>query len=759
MPLPAYKEWLLIVNFNSTTKNDVRLFLQDGQGEIWADIDTLDQLGFINLNQYPAIGYHGQVYYQLHRFPGLNYQLDKSQLVLTINAPAKLLRNQVWVSDQFIPTLVERPPLGGFFNYDTTGQITKETNQAGGLFTAGIFDHWGVGTYNFLVQASPQDQSPTGNTLQYVRLNTTWQNDFPMAMQTLRLGDTYTAPSLWGQIVGFGGVQWQTNFGTQPNFITFPLPSVNGEAVVPSSVNLLVNNVSAANQKVNPGPFNINSIPVVTGAGTVTAVTTDLLGRQQVISVPYYASAQLLRAGLQNFSYEAGFVRKNYGIASNDYGPFFLAATDNLGVTPFFTEQWHAELLEKQQTAGGGGFLLIQPLGVFSGAIAVSHADEGGMGGLALLGFQRQNYFGLSFGTNIQVSSPAFVELGFDPFTFPSAQSQTYVSSPIPMVKGGSATVAYTLQTNRQSSSASIVTASYSQNLAWNFNMVITGLTNVGGGTHNQAVYLTLSRSLNTFTSFNTGGVYQQNTHQATGTVQLIRTLPPGPGYGYNILVAPGDNANYQVGISAQNNVGTYSLTAADQNGQTGLRGEVSGAIATIDGGGMYLSREIANGFAIVETGIPDIDIYNFNQVIATTNRNGNAFLPNLVAYQNNPITIDPNQIPLNAQIDATKINVIPYFSSGRLVQFPMRMIRAAQMQLLSPSGQPLPAGTTIRLIGNPELFYVGEQGEFYVSGLQQKNKLIATWNGHSCEFTINYPAKADILPQLGKIICEPLSS
>ncbi len=749
---PVFQEWLLVVNFNSTLHDDIELFLQDPQGEVWASVQTLYEYHFIKLDQYRAINYQGRWFYRLHDFPGLTYQLDQNYLVLAIDAPPNLLQSQSFIKTQFIPTEVPPPPPGGFLNYDLSVQTYTNANQAGGIFTAGIFNALGVGTAGVLVQDQSPQQNQDDRNFKYIRLNTTWQTDFPMAMKSLRLGDTYTAPSLWSQSVGFGGVQWRTNFGTQPTFVPFPLPSFSGEAVLPSSVDLLVNSSLVGTQKVDPGPFTIFNLPVVTGIGDVTAVTTDLLGRQQVVTAPYYATAQLLKPGLHNSSYETGFVRNHYGEESNNYGPFFIAGTDAFGINDCFTAQWHGELLAQQQTAGVAGSYQMGLLGVFSGAAAMSHADDGGMGELGLVGFQHQSSIGLSFGSNVQVSSPAFVELGYDQHSFPSVQTQSFIGYPI--TSGSSATLAYTLQANRGFPSASIFTGSYYQSLPWGFNMSLTILTNIGGGTTNQGVFLTLTRALDEYTSTNAGVNAQRDHTQAL--LQVIRTLPVGTGYGYNILAEPGDNSTYQVGVSAQNDIGTYSLTAIHQDNQNGLRGEVSGAVATIAGEGVYLSRLLNNSFAIVETGVPGATIFNFNQEVATTNKEGVAFVPNLVAYQNNPLSIDPNQLPLNAEIGATKMNVLPYFSSGRLVQFPINMIRSAQMQLVLPSGEPLPAGAEVMLLGNPAVFYVAESGTFYVSGLEPKNTLIATWDGQSCHFHLDLPPTNAILPQLGKVVCEP---
>lgn len=746
---PVYQTWLLTVDFNSEASDNIGLFLQDEPGELWCSGKTLSEYGFINLDQHTPVTYQGQIYYRLHDFQGLTYQFDKNQLTLTIIAPPALLKKQTLEADQFIPSTVLPPNRGGYFNYDTSAQTAPGANQVGGLFTAGFFNQYGVGTTNFLLQ------NQLGMPMQYVRLNTTWQDDFPDKMRSLRLGDTYTAPSLWGQSVGFGGIQWGTNFSTQPNFVTFPLPSISGASVIPSSVNLLVNNTPVANQKVNSGPFNITNIPVITGAGTVSAVTTDFLGRQQIVSVPYYANANLLKKGLTDFSYEAGFVRNNYGSSSNDYSQLMVAATHAKGLTSYFTEQSHVELLAKQQTAGIGGGYTLSTLGVLSGALALSHANSAGTGGLATLGFQRQSETGLSLGSNLQLSTPAFVELGYEPYTYPSVQSQSYVGYPI--VNGGTATLAYTLQQNRSSSNASLVSAAYSQSLPWRWSLTLTALTNVGGGgAQNQAVFMTLSRAIGTDTSLNVGGNLQADASQ--GSLQLTKNLPDGPGYGYNILAAPGQTSNYQAGLSAQNNVGTYNILVANQNNQNGLRGEASGSIVALSGAGVYLSRQITSSFAVVETGIPNMNIYNFNQVVGKTNKNGNALIPDLIPYQNNPIGIDLSKIPMNAEIGAVKLNVIPYYNSGRLVKFPIKIVRSAVVQIVLPDGKYLPAGASVHVAEQPDVFPVADEGELYISGLQIHNKLIANWDGQQCQFDLDDPITKAVMPDLGKMVCLPVT-
>src|SRR5262249_36839264 len=137
----------------------------------------------------------------------------------------------------------------------------------------------------------------------------------------------------WGRSLRFSGVQYGTNFTLQPDLITYPLPAFPGTAIVPSTVDVLVNGARVGAQQVPPGPFTISNVPVVTGAGDVQFVVRDAFGQQQVITQPFYTSRQLLRPGLDEWSVNAGAERLNYGIESFDYGSGFASGYWRRGLT------------------------------------------------------------------------------------------------------------------------------------------------------------------------------------------------------------------------------------------------------------------------------------------------------------------------------------------------------------------------------------------------------------------------------------------
>ena len=84
--------------------------------------------------------------------------------------------------------------------------------------------------------------------------------------------------------VRFAGVQYGTNFGTDPAFVPFPLPTIGGLARQELAVDLLINDLERVKSNVPAGPFSISNLPVLTGSGEVQLRVTDLLGRQQVVT-------------------------------------------------------------------------------------------------------------------------------------------------------------------------------------------------------------------------------------------------------------------------------------------------------------------------------------------------------------------------------------------------------------------------------------------------------------------------------------------
>ena len=543
-----------------------------------------------------AVMFEGEPYYPLTAYQGGRLNVDENLLQLSLELPPRYFTLNLIGNAQAI--VVPPPPkyTGGFGNYDLFYNKTDGsggTSTLNGTFEAGIFNQYGAGVTGFLAQDMGSDHS------RMIRLDSTWTRDFPGEIKTLTMGDTIGNSGTWGRPVRFGGVRYGTNFATQPGFIKFPLPGLSGEAALPSTTELYVNGILRQSGTLPPGPFQINNLPVVTGDGNVKVVVRDLMGREQVISQPYYASTLLLRKGLAAESNEIGFVRNNYGIDSNDYGRFVVAAQRSKGFTDSFTGEARVEAVSGQQTAGLGGSLALPAIGIFSIASAASHSNDG-YGGLLLTSYERQSATGLSFGIRSQSTTPQFAQMGLQP----GQQAPARVTSAnvgFSTGRFGSLGVSYVLQDNRSTPDNEIISANYSMSVGKSSALIVSAYKTLTGES-NQALSITLSVGFGERSSASLNHVAQKDSSQTVAQVQ--QNLPAGTGTGYRLLAAVGDpNDRQEAGFSVQNDIGTYVVEAGHGGGITSYRASASGGVAFL-GGRTFLSRRISNSFGVVQ--VPD---------------------------------------------------------------------------------------------------------------------------------------------------------
>ena len=139
---------------------------------------------------------------------------------------------------------------------------------------------------------------------------------------------------------------------------------------------LYVNGLRQYSGKVPAGPFQLNTIPNITGSGNAQVVVTDALGQSTTLSFSIYDTQQLLQKGLSDWTVDLGVVRNNYGLRSFDYGSDPAASgTWRYGLTDSITLETHAEATRDLTTAGAGGVWQLGAAGMVSGAASHSVHD------------------------------------------------------------------------------------------------------------------------------------------------------------------------------------------------------------------------------------------------------------------------------------------------------------------------------------------------------------------------------------------------
>ena len=738
----AADEILLDVFINQQRKDTVMLLRS--KGRLFAGGEDLRRWR-VRLPETNPLTHYGEDFYALDALEALTYRLDESTQTLAMQVPPGLFDATRLMGEETRFSAPALASLGGFLNYDVTANHAQGQTNTNGLLELGGFGSWGTAQTSILALDLNGQASA-------IRLDTTWTRDQPMQLNSFRFGDATSGTSSWGGAVHFGGAQWATNFSTQPSLISFPLPGISGEAALPSTVDLYVDSALRMRRQVPSGPFSIENLPVPNGRGDARIVVRDMLGREQIITQPFNTNSQLLKRGLHDYSYEVGFVRRNFGIDSNNYGRLVAVGTHRLGLTEQFTGEAHGEFLGNQQTVGLGGMLTLPSAGVLSGSFAASHSDKG-VGGLLGLGFRRQSR-SFSFGVNTQIASQRFVKLGMQPEALaPRHISQAFVN--LSTTDYGAFSARYTQQAFYDQEDKTIVSGSYARKIGSLGNLSMSMMRFLSGNAET-VVSLNFSMLLGNRTNANISTTAKPGREQAQ--LQLGRSVPAGNGVGYRLVARAGDSDARQAELNMQNQVGNYSLGASQTNGQAAFHGSANGGIAFL-GGSAFLSRRITDSFAVVKVpGYSGVGIYADNQLVARTDTNGSALLPRLRPYQKNTVRIEQADLPMDAQIDAVQLDAVPYFRSGLLLKFPVKRSRGALLTVVLENGEALPAGALAQIIRDNveqnEVFPTGLRGELYLTGLAASNRLRVTLLEQSCEFMLPFPESTEPLPYLGTYTC-----
>ena len=690
--------------------------------------------------------FEGVPYIRLNDVSTLQWRIDsRTQTLMILARPEAFGSNTLNLAADSV-LAVTPSPAGAYFTYDVLGERNDFADNLAGLYQLNVFGSLGRGATSSLYRSNA-----FGGAEKHVRLETNWSFDMPEQRQTVWLGDAVTQGGTLGRSVRFGGVRWGTNFALTPGFSTFALPSVRGEAALPSTLDLFINNTYGTQANVPAGPFDLADLPLVTGQGEIRMTVRDLLGREQVITQQYYASPMLLKPGLRDFSLEAGKVREDYGFRSNRYGRNFVAGNERKGISPGFTRELRGEWLASQQMLGLGGTWLLGTAGTLTLQGAGSRSDEGA-GWSSGVSFDRQAR-GFSGNVTMQYATRDFAQLG--EFEGRTSRLTSAISAGVPFLKGGLG-ASYARQTTWQNEDVRIATLSYSRSIGRSAFISVSAVRQMGD-TRNTSIAVMFVHTLGQRDSLSV--VHNRSRDPDTSTsysaLQLQRSVPAGPGFGYQINAEEGDGRRYSA-------LGTWNseymrLTAGAAGGQdtsTAYRLGAAGSLALLDGG-VYPTRQIDDSFAVVKVdNYSGISVLHENQQVATTGRGGYAFVPILRGYQPNEISIDQGDLPFDAEIDTLSINVTPALRSGVLVDFPVRRTHAGSGFIHYADGSPLPPGTRLAVEGQDSPLIVGFEGRVFVSSPVRAIRLSAS-GGRPCTVGFELSEAPESVSDFGVLTCQ----
>ena len=723
------------------------------RGLLLARPDELRDLGF----RVPASPFPGsETLIALSDLHGLAWKLDEKNLLLFVTVGdagllPTLLRFTGLRSSEEQRTI--ESGAGATMNYDVVSTLASGKNGATGSFDLRAFSPWGVVSSEWLAYTGAS--APGASANRAIRLDSAYSFADVNTLRRYILGDFITGGLSWTRPVHLEGVQIRSDFSMRPDLVTFPLPTFTGSAAVPSTVTVLADGNQMVSSQVGAGPFEIPSLPVISGAGTVSMTVTNSLGQQVTLSQPFYASSALLAPRLQTFAAQAGLVRRNWGVAGSDYGKLACAAIYRRGLTRMFTIEGSAEATSGAFTAGGGGVAQIGALGDINFAAAGS-AGSGYAGAQFSLGAQRigrkfslggsaiiatRNYRDVAAMNGdgvLRKQLSAFTSLSLRRLGSAGAAYGGVDQDVAPVLLGASGaehshvvSANYTLQLHRAS-----IYATEFKDLAG------------AGGSSGFQLGLTVPFGRRSSLSVNamSGGNAQLQAQQAA---------PRIGDWGYQAYASVGDSRHAFVEEQYKSPVGLFMAGVDNTAGQTTFRIESQGAFS-LAGGGLFPSNEIYDSFAIVDTSpMTHVEVLQENRHVGRTDSAGRLLVPDMRSFDLNHITIEPNDIPPDVTVNNASRELRPQDRSGVVVKFSIKLSHGALLKLVDESGAPLPLGSAATLKATGATVPVGYDGDAYVEDLEPHNELsIELTDGHRCRVTFDYRPDPGNIPSIGPLRC-----
>ncbi len=731
--------------------------LLERAGAMYAPFDAFEEWRVQMSPDAKPIDYQfdGQAYWPLSAVSGYKLKMDfASQSAALLFSPEAFAATRLeqeaakqWETSPVLPSMF----LNYDFNYSSTMLRNAPTaNDLGLLAEIGASNTWGILTSSHAGRnLTNHSTSPTPRDM--VRLETTFTRDYPKQNRTLRLGDAATRAGTWGRNVYFGGVQYGTNFALTPGFVTQPIPALVGVSTAPSTVQMYVNDVLRQVSSVPTGPFAIDNFPLLAGSGDVRMVVKDILGRETVIEQSFFTSTELLAPGLNDWSVEAGAVRRDMGVASDQYGAKFASATLRHGHRDDLTLEAHAEVARSLQSAGVGAVTALPKLILGQASFAVSRSN-GLRGGLWLLGLEHEGlHSSLSF--QAQGATRNFRQLGQDttiaPTKFQLAGNWDYTTEKSRTFGMGLVTLSRYDDTR-----VTTVSGNFSTKIGEHSSLSINA---------SRAIMGTAGTSVGVFFSMPLGGnrivSASASTHdgQQDFYVSAMQNPDGEKSLGWRAL------AGHQQGqLRAEGGayyLGRYGKLTGDVStapNQNALRFGANGGLVFADKN-LFATQRVDQSFAIAEVaGFSNIGIGIGSNMLSRTNARGVALIPRLIPYQDNSIRLSPNDLPISAEIDTIEQSVIPAWRSAVKVTFPVRGGRAALLKITLDDGDVAPAGAIVNIEGDRQEFYVARRGEAFVTGLSPTNTVLLNWNGQQCKIGITLPPEsADEITRLSGLLCK----
>lgn len=650
-------------------------------GDFLVAVQDLEQMGFPSPSG-AVTRVEGEAYLSLRSLKDVDFTFDETTLSLILDAKPVMLGREVIDFESRRAKQVYYPRDASLFlNYGASYRAGE-----GLSFTSfNLTNELGLRTGDVLflsdsVFSQDQDQET------FTRLQSRFIYDDRRSLRRLMVGDFFASSGDLGGSLNLGGISFRKVYRMDPYQVYYPTLNLTGQAAVPSEAKIYLNGMLIRTEKLSPGEFELKNLTPYSAAGSIDVVLRDAFGREQMLHYPfYYADDSLLKEGYHEYSYNVGLTREDYGTRGNRYGRLLFSAFHRYGVSDNFTLGGHAEADSHGGNLGPQLTFVAGRAGMVSLSLAGS-AGDGSTGGAGMMTYTfRGRHFGAGFSLAGYTRHYATVadEKTDDKTRLAASARLSYGTRRL-------GTLALDVSAMRRYSGDDRDQAalSYTRSLGRGMSLTATWRRIREDDYANEFL---LSLNYTPLRKLFVSSRYEKTEDGDEAAISVQKNPPVGEGLSYRASVkrSRADGVTtWTVDPHVQYN-GRYGIYEASFESQ--MNGDerdsryhlsVAGSLVHV-GRAFGATRPVNDSFGLVQVGsVEGIKVRVNSEEVGVTDASGRLFVPDLSSYNNNQVSIEAGDLPMDYQFSSVKRLVSPPLRSGSCIPFVIQRMQPIFGQL-----------------------------------------------------------------------------
>ncbi|WP_262804330.1 fimbria/pilus outer membrane usher protein [Enterobacter bugandensis] len=705
-----------------------------------------------------------------------DFRFSRQQLLLSF--PQSALNNSArgWID----PTAWEQGIHAFLLNYSATasnnyakiGHGKDISSQYINLRPGINFGPWRLRNYTTWSRSNGNSQNDK-NEGNWDTIYTYLQRDIIALKSKLKVGDSTTPSDIFDSI-SYRGMELGSDDDMLPESLKGYAPIVRGIARTNAKVTIRQNGYVIYESYVSPGAFEITDMYPTGGSGDLNMTITETDGTVQHQTIPFASVPVLQREGRFKYNITGGVYRSyDAGVEETPLGQL----TAIYGLPKGFTIYGGSQLSRYYHSIALGVGKNLGSLGAVSTDVTNSWStmkDREKESGQSLRMRYSKNF--AETGTNFAIAGYRYATNGYwgmqevlqsysnnDYMLTERRRNRAELTISQRLWEQGGSIVLNAVREDYYDSSKKIESFSLGYFNSWNsinYSLDYTYNRNLYGsrtesqhGEKDQILSVNVSVPFSIFGGRDTS-VFASYTHNSsknggsvnnvslTGTALEQNNLSWGVNEGYG---TDGQGNSGGANVNLRSTYGEINAGYSHDSKSQRLNYGVSGGIVVHEDG-ITFGQQLGDTIAIVSA--PDASgVAVQRQPGVKTDYRGFAILPYATPYRKNEITLDTSSFDDTTEVAVTTQTVVPTRGAVVRANFNTSIGSRVLMTLVRADGKQAPFGSivTTRKGDNNSSFIVGEDGIVYLTGLEQRGRLLVKWGADKSEqCNVDYDLKGN---------------